>query len=966
MFFLKSNKSLKMKSKSLFILLFALISWYAYSQDSVTINSAVKFQTITGWGHGGGVYGGITGFYTILDSAVANPVNYQVLDFLVDDLGLTGTRTYEVGPRTDGTGMDDGDCDSINWSKFDQRSLSVQMAHNLVHFKNRIIANGYQPNFYSSPGYPTHATELKPWVLNHPGERAQQIWASALYMKNTYGIIINYDVIYNEPSSPVTSAILVDDIKALAPRLVAKGLITRSQFSESMTPQSAWNLINPLQNDSIFWKCVGRISYHNYGTADPYRSYIRDFGLSKGITTAQTEMGSPTFDDMYSDLTQGGVSYWEVAFSSGNTIVPISGLTSFTPSNTYFRLRQTMHYVRPGAVRIEATSNNSLLHVLAFSNNGAITTIIENTSSTTKTINLSGLLPGNYGLSQASQSATSFQEFGIRTVGADGKLIITVNGGSATATLYPYSGTNQPPTIMTWKPNPGYLVAPASTATLSATACDPELNTLTYHWTTISYPAGAIVSLSTPNAATSSVSGLTVAGTYVFNVDVQDGVNTSSKKLYLIVYATNPEPVLGDAGFRISAPYGLVFSAAGDTTHANIELPTSSATLQVGISDLANSDFTGRGLWTLVSQPAGANAVVGSTTYIYVSIRANVTGMTVPGDYIFQVNVTNPGHPDLTARIICTVHPTSTAPFITSITPFPASITQPVNTVRLTAITGDNEGDLLRHWWMVKTVPAGANPLFEHQGLKVTNVSGLNVPGNYTFTLRAFDDLHMTTKDVSVLVIKGNNTSSTISPTACFSYVSPSGKYTWTHSGTYMDTIPNAAGYDSLITINLTINTVDTSVVKNGPILTANVTGALYNWLDCGNGFATINGATNQSFTATKNGDYAVRISINGCIDTSACYNITGLLINENSDEGLVYIYPNPVLEEINVQIEGNSNKISKLFLSDQLGQKVMEQNIRLDQTGKITISVKTLPTGVYYLSLQTREKTIISRIIKQ
>ena len=85
------------------------------------------------------------------------------------------------------------------------------------------------------------------------------------------------------------------------------------------------------------------------------------------------------------------------------------------------------------------------------------------------------------------------------------------------------------------------------------------------------------------------------------------------------------------------------------TTHANIELPTSSVTLQAGISDLANSDFTGRGTWSIVSQPAGANAgISGGTVYIFVSIRANVTNMTVPGDYVFQLIVTNPAPPNLT------------------------------------------------------------------------------------------------------------------------------------------------------------------------------------------------------------------------------------------------------------------------------------------------------------------------------
>lgn len=54
------------------------------------------------------------------------------------------------------------------------------------------------------------------------------------------------------------------------------------------------------------------------------------------------------------------------------------------------------------------------------------------------------------------------------------------------------------------------------------------------------------------------------------------------------------------------------------------------------------------------------------------------------------------------------------------------------------------------------------------------------------------------------LTIK-NNTTATISPVACGSYTVPSTDETYMVSGTYMDTIPNAAGCDSILTINLTM-----------------------------------------------------------------------------------------------------------------------------------------------------------------
>jgi PKD repeat protein len=52
---------------------------------------------------------------------------------------------------------------------------------------------------------------------------------------------------------------------------------------------------------------------------------------------------------------------------------------------------------------------------------------------------------------------------------------------------------------------------------------------------------------------------------------------------------------------------------------------------------------------------------------------------------------------------------------------------------------------------------------------------------------------------------------SSITDTVCNFYLSPSEKYNWFESGTYLDTIPNMSGCDSIITLELTI--------EQGPIV---------------------------------------------------------------------------------------------------------------------------------------------------
>jgi hypothetical protein len=189
-----------------------------------------------------------------------------------------------------------------------------------------------------------------------------------------------------------------------------------------------------------------------------------------------------------------------------------------------------------------------------------------------------------------------------------------------------------------------------------------------------------------------------------------------------------------------------------------------------------------------------------------------------------------------------------------------------------------------------------------------------------------------------------------INLSSCISYTSPSGNYTWYSSGNYSDTLTNTAGCDSIITINLIINTVDTAVLQNGFTLNANASGALYQWLDCNNGYAAINGQTGQSFTATANGNYAVSVTQNGCTDTSACYSVTGVGIDEISTGSNFEILPNPATDQCSIIIN-EKMKQSLLSIYDVAGKPVWESEINQEKT---TINTNEFSPGIYLVQLLT------------
>lgn len=213
--------------------------------------------------------------------------------------------------------------------------------------------------------------------------------------------------------------------------------------------------------------------------------------------------------------------------------------------------------------------------------------------------------------------------------------------------------------------------------------------------------------------------------------------------------------------------------------------------------------------------------------------------------------------------------------------------------------------------------------------------------------------------DLDLQVILTSSSTQTI--TQCKEYIF--GGQTYTNSGTYIDTFINMYGCDSIVTLNLTINGPTVNVTQAGITLTAVAPSpATYQWINCTAGNTPISGATSQSYTATSNGSYAVAVTLNGCTDTSICKLVSGVGIDDQYAEVLIQVYPNPVQENLFVDLNMTLQDAS-LSIKNIVGQELFQLENR--DLRNVDISTKNWPAGTYILTISNGTKFWVHKIVK-
>ncbi len=211
------------------------------------------------------------------------------------------------------------------------------------------------------------------------------------------------------------------------------------------------------------------------------------------------------------------------------------------------------------------------------------------------------------------------------------------------------------------------------------------------------------------------------------------------------------------------------------------------------------------------------------------------------------------------------------------------------------------------------------------------------------------------TLDLTIL----NSTTGTDIITACDSYTWIDGNTYTSTNNTAQWTFTNAQGCDSIVTLNLTINSATANVTSNDPELIADPGASSYQWLDCQNGYAAIPGATSNSFILTTNGEYAVVIEENGCLDTSDCFviNNVGLTAIENQNWKL---YPNPTNNNITLKFLDTPLN-AMVEVTNPLGQIISKQEIT---TSEIELNLGR-ESGIYFVRIVSESREEVVPVVK-
>ncbi len=179
-------------------------------------------------------------------------------------------------------------------------------------------------------------------------------------------------------------------------------------------------------------------------------------------------------------------------------------------------------------------------------------------------------------------------------------------------------------------------------------------------------------------------------------------------------------------------------------------------------------------------------------------------------------------------------------------------------------------------------------------------------------------------------------------------------------AGVMVTTFVSSIGCDSVVTTTTVFEPLDNSVTVVDVEITANLSDAEYQWVDCENNNEPVFDGTGQSYIPEESGNYGVMITQDGCTIMSECNFIIVLNTEDVWFKDQLSILPNPTrgdfrlnfgdLENLNIRIVDLTGKVMEVKRNLRGGA----EDLRIDG-----------PAGVYFVEVELEGERTWMKVVK-
>ncbi|OGJ86723.1 MAG: hypothetical protein A2268_13585 [Candidatus Raymondbacteria bacterium RifOxyA12_full_50_37] len=435
-------------------MLILLLGFTTLQAASVTIDGAIEYQEIDGFG----------GNEVQLFPKTDNDFNliFNELGASILDMGLytqTEDTVYNDTGLGDASRNDNDDPDIIDWNGVDTswidmigRVLPVKaQAHGCNIFAGKVCS---PPSWMRSPAGLFYR-DGKLLAQNYD-EFAEFLYIWYKGLKDRKGVTLSYIGLQNEPNGghnptwtgcTYTGAELRDLIKVVGPYFQTKGITAKIILPECVSLGSFAGLANPTLQDPIARQYVGVLATHPYNVtfsnpdgAITAWTNVADIAGQYNLKLWQNEWGAGNtswkdgllyVQHMHNGLYYGKVSAWlymdlyhPTSFGDG-----YGGLVNENgPREQFYWVKHYFRYVRPGAVRIQAATDNGNILVTSFVQKDSKTIAIVNINRGGSNQNVNFTVNNIQGLSSLNAIRSSATENAVNL----GQISVTGNSFSYT------------------------------------------------------------------------------------------------------------------------------------------------------------------------------------------------------------------------------------------------------------------------------------------------------------------------------------------------------------------------------------------------------------------------------------------------------------------------------------------------------------------------------------------------------